>query len=114
MPFAPSSSCRVASCPAPTVRGAYCREHSPERQRPSAARRGYSSASGWPEIRLAWLSLHPWCEEKGCRALATDVHHKVRLQDGGTHDDDNLESRCKPCHSRETAREDAGISRRKS
>jgi 5-methylcytosine-specific restriction protein A len=111
MPYAPLSPCRTPRCPAPATRRGYCPEHSPDRQRPSAARRGYSAASGWPEIRAGVLSLRPYCEAKGCRSLASEVHHEKRLRDGGTNDYDNLVALCRPCHSRISAREDAGISR---
>ena len=36
---------------------------------------------------------------------AQEVHHIIPLADGGTHDEDNLMSLCKPCHSRITAKE---------
>jgi 5-methylcytosine-specific restriction protein A len=111
MPYAPTAACLVSTCPAPRAHGAYCSQHSPERQRPSAARRGYGSGSGWPEIRAGVLSLRPYCEAKGCRSLASEVHHEKRLRDGGTNDYDNLVALCRPCHSRISAREDAGISR---
>ena len=110
MPLAIASPCRFSRCPQKAARGAYCAQHSPDRQRPSAARRGYGAP--WQLIRMATLAYRPWCEEDGCRSLATDVHHRVRLVDGGTHEPDNLIPMCHACHSRITAREDAGISRR--
>lgn len=34
-----------------------------------------------------------------------EVHHKVEVEDGGTDDEDNLASACKPCHTRWSARQ---------
>jgi len=62
----------------------------------------------WRRIRAAYIAGHPLCEQ--CKAAgrltpATEVHHVVPLADGGTHDDTNLMSLCKACHSSITARE---------
>lgn len=38
------------------------------------------------------------CREKGILALASEVDHRVPLFQGGTDDDDNLDSLCDPCH----------------
>ncbi|MGH3340572.1 MAG: HNH endonuclease signature motif containing protein [Propionibacteriaceae bacterium] len=38
--------------------------------------------------------------------MASEVHHRTAMEDGGAaYDFDNLLSTCKPCHSRETRRE---------
>lgn len=34
-----------------------------------------------------------------------EVHHLVEVEDGGTDDDDNLVTACKPCHTRFSARQ---------
>ncbi|TXH46246.1 MAG: hypothetical protein E6Q97_29990 [Desulfurellales bacterium] len=44
------------------------------------------------------------CANAGRVVVATEVHHRVALRNGGTHDSDNLLSLCKPCHSVRTAR----------
>jgi len=45
-------------------------------------------------------------EQPGCLGIANEVHHKVAMEDGGPeYDLTNLISACKPCHSRETRRE---------
>lgn len=54
------------------------------------------------------LARHPLCVEcqaKGMVVAAAEVDHIVPLADGGTNDDENLQSLCKSCHSRKTARE---------
>ena len=78
--------------------------------RPSAARRGYDRR--WQKVRALKLRMDPLCE--GCKRAgrvtpANEVHHVVALADGGERlAMDNLESLCKPCHSRETGRERQG------
>lgn len=63
----------------------------------------------WRKRRRVKLLKDPLCEEckrEGRLTLATDVDHVIphrgdrRLFD----DDDNLQSLCKPCHSKKTAR----------
>ncbi|WP_241871644.1 HNH endonuclease [Corynebacterium diphtheriae] len=35
-----------------------------------------------------------------------EVHHVLPIEHGGTHNFDNLQSLCKPCHSRQSALDD--------
>jgi len=74
---------------------------SPERRE---RKRIYDSAR-WRALRQVILSKYDdVCAQ--CGALASDIHHKVSLADGGDPwDEDNLEALCKRCHSKETARE---------
>lgn len=77
-----------------------------------AARLGaafYNSAQ-WRQLRLRHLAAHPLCAD--CAALggvvaATEVDHIVphRGDRGLMIARSNLQSLCKPCHSRKTARE---------
>lgn len=69
--------------------------------RPSSAARGYDRK--WQAIRADYLSEHPFCVE--CGRPATQVHHVVRLEDGGSHDWTNLQAMCASCHSSHTAKE---------
>jgi 5-methylcytosine-specific restriction endonuclease McrA len=58
--------------------------------------------------RKAKLFANPLCalEHPGCLGIANEVHHRIAMEDGGAeHAMDNLVSACKPCHSRETRRE---------
>jgi 5-methylcytosine-specific restriction protein A len=48
------------------------------------------------------LCERPFCED--CGGFANEVHHIVKLRDGGTHDPSNLLALCKPCHQKRTAR----------
>ncbi len=68
--------------------------------RASASARGYNAE--WQRIRAEYLAVNPYCEI--CGALATDVHHRKSLRFGGTPDDYNLQSLCKSCHSKYTAK----------
>lgn len=104
-------------CPTPgcthLVRGRdrYCEECTRQRQqahdaaRPSSARRGYDAR--WRAIRDRYLAEHPMCAL--CGRPASEVHHKLPLRAGGSHEWSNLQALCKPCHSSQTAKEDGGF-----
>ena len=71
------------------------------------AKRFYSRKS-WLTIRRSKLRANPYCEvclETGTYTDATEVHHKTdRVADQDqAFEWDNLQSICKPCHSRESA-----------
>mgnify|MGYP003136418375 CR=1 FL=1 len=71
-------------------------------KRPSAARRGYDAR--WRRARALQLDNHPWCND--CGKPANEVHHVVALRAGGARlDPANMQSLCKPCHSRKTRAE---------
>jgi 5-methylcytosine-specific restriction enzyme A len=79
-----------------------------DRQRPSAARRGYGPH--WRRARAAFLAQHPLCA--ACRALgrvvpAMVVDHVVphRGDQKLFWDESNWAPACKPCHDAKTARE---------
>lgn len=88
---------------------------------PAEARRGSAHARGytrsWQRLRLRVLADvgrdefrrgGPLC---ACGAAATEVDH-VRPHRGDPDlfwDADNLQSLCKPCHSRKTVAEDGGL-----
>lgn len=49
-------------------------------------------------LNQAYLLDHPFCEvcyEKGVLVEVEEVHHKIPLAEGGTHDRSNLISLCK-------------------
>lgn len=70
------------------------------------SRKQYGRA--WRQIRNRYIQAHPWCvaclkQEK--MTLAEEVDHILPLSRGGTHDERNLQSVCKSCHSRKSAKE---------
>ena len=98
--------CSHPNCPKLTE-GRYCVEHQRqayqrydkyERDPASRKRYGYT----WRRIRSRYVAEHPFCElcfERGVLVLVEEVHHKVPLSVGGTHDWNNLISLCRSCHS---------------
>jgi 5-methylcytosine-specific restriction protein A len=110
MPKRPKRPCSYPGCPHLTE-GRYCEEHEKiMNDRYNRYERPYNSSvrygKSWRKIRNTYLSLHPFCEsclKQGKYIKATEVHHILPLQHGGTHDLENLMSLCKPCHSRITA-----------
>ena len=59
----------------------------------------------WRTTRSLYISKHPLCElceAAGRLTPATEVHHKIPVEDGGSHAEDNLQALCKSCHSRIT------------
>lgn len=69
--------------------------------RSSETRRRYGRA--WHRIRTSYAKEHPFCEicyQKGRLREVEEVHHKVPLSEGGSHDRSNLISLCKSCHAR--------------
>ena len=79
-----------------------------DRERPSAARRGYGSR--WRRARTAFLAHHPLCA--ACRAQgrvvpATVVDHEVphRGHPERFWNEANWQGLCKPCHDAKTASE---------
>jgi 5-methylcytosine-specific restriction protein A len=111
MPRKPKRPCSYPGCPRLTD-NRYCDEHqrltdkqyNKFRRNPEHRKR-YRRA--WKRIRDRYIKAHPLCEEcfKNNRLNpAEEVHHIIPLAKGGTHDDDNLMSLCKACHSRITAK----------
>lgn len=62
----------------------------------------------WLATRARVLRLRPLCIE--CQRVgrvreAVEVDHRLRLADGGTNDDSNLQGLCLDCHKAKTAAE---------
>ena len=100
--------CQYPRCPNLTMVGQYCDVHRAEATRrydklersPDHNRR---YGHDWRQIRNRYISMHPLCEVcllSGKLNPADEVHHIVSLDNGGTHDDDNLQSLCKSCHTK--------------
>ncbi len=80
--------------------------------RASAAKRGYGRR--WQRLRLKFLRANPLgedCARQGKTTAATEVDHKAphNGEPKLLYDWDNLSSKCKPCHSRKTAKQDGGF-----
>src|SRR5574343_1111061 len=105
MPNAPQSKCSYTGCTHPAVPhgGGKCAIHHKayERLRGSSSVKGY--IADWLRVRMAKLYQSPFCEV--CGDAAAEVHHIKPLADGGSHAFDNLQSLCKRCNSRITAKE---------
>ncbi|MHC4695893.1 MAG: HNH endonuclease [Planctomycetota bacterium] len=65
----------------------------------------------WQRVRAVKVAQDPLCEEcgrHGRTTATTEVDHIIPIRQGGAvYDLANLQSMCKPCHSRTTARENA-------
>jgi 5-methylcytosine-specific restriction endonuclease McrA len=86
--------------------------------RPSASRRGYDR--DWEALAKAKLDADPWCahcRRDGRDTPASEVDHIKPFKDKADPlrlDWDNLQSLCKPCHSRKTTQDKLqGTTRRK-
>ena len=107
--------CYKVGCPNLVEKGqTYCDAHAHlkkqwkqnyDDKRQSAAKRGYDRR--WQKVRKIKLITDPLCEH--CGAVATEVDHITPLKRGGDNSMDNLQSLCKPCHSRKTIAEDGGF-----
>lgn len=96
--------CRRPACPSFSVFRGLCAVHLESEHREINARRGSSHAQGygaaWRRTRAHQLRREPRC--RACGARATEVDHVIRRRDGGGDEAANLQSLCKPCHSRKT------------
>ena len=113
MPIRPLKPCNQPRCPA-LVDGRYCDKHKKqnnrlikERRTDKEQQRFYDSAA-WKKLRKLKLSINPLCERcerEGRTVLATIVHHKDYIREGGNllPTLEELESVCLSCHSREHA-----------
>ena len=107
MPRKPKHPCHHPGCPKLTD-DRFCDEHKKLHNRnyekygrDKTAKRKYGRA--WKRIRDRYAAEHPFCElcyEKGVMAKTEQIHHKLPLSEGGTHDRNNLIALCRPCHSR--------------
>ena len=107
MPRKPKRPCSFPGCPKLTE-GRFCEEHGKQENRryekydrDPAVRRRYGRA--WKRIRDRYAAKHPFCEEcqkEGLLRPVEEVHHRLPLAEGGTHDEGNLVSLCQPCHAR--------------
>lgn len=112
MPRKPKKPCSNPSC-SKLVEGRFCDKHLKEYnrayekyERDPAIKKRYGRA--WQKIRNKYINTNPICEEcfkKNVFTKADEVHHILPLSKGGNHNEDNLMSLCKPCHSRISAKD---------
>lgn len=76
-----------------------------ERERGSAARRGYDRR--WRKFRIFYLRRNPMCAwSEGCDQAAREIDHIKPLARGGSkYDYSNLQALCKAHHSMKTQEE---------
>ena len=99
--------CAYPGCPNLTD-GIYCDVHKPK------ANRNYNKytrspdhykkyGTEWRRIREQYAQAHPLCEmclKEGKLTPVEEVHHILPVERGGTHDESNLMSLCKSCHTK--------------
>lgn len=57
----------------------------------------------WKRIRDKYASEHPLCEQclkEGRYVKTEEIHHKLPLSQGGTHEWSNLIALCRSCHAK--------------
>ena len=106
MPTKPKKPCAYPGCPNLTD-GRFCPEHQQKVNsnyekygRDKSTKKRYGRA--WKRIRDKYAAEHPFCElcfERGIIVPTEEIHHKLPLSEGGTHDRSNLIALCKSCHS---------------
>ena len=93
--------CSEAGCASAAVSRGRCRTHASEADRrhdPGGHRKVYSRRR-WAMARRKQIVENPLCER--CGRIATDVHHRVDLRDGGDPSASaNLASLCHECHAK--------------
>lgn len=107
MPRKPKRPCSYPNCPRLTE-GRFCEEHKKaEAKRYEKYNRDPSTHKRygrvWKRIRDSYAAQHPLCEQckaEGKLTPTQEIHHKLPLSKGGTHDRNNLIALCKSCHSR--------------
>lgn len=107
MPRKPKRPCRYPGC-SRLSDDVYCEEHKKLMDRHyEKFSRGYSAneryGSKWKKIRDKYVREHPLCEmclEEGKATIMDEVHHKISVSEGGSHNESNLMSLCKSCHEK--------------
>lgn len=111
MPRKPKRPCSYPRCPNLTDER-FCEEHKKieknkyeKYKRNKGTNKRYGRA--WKRIRDSYVKEHPFCEmcfKQGIVVKVDEVHHKLPLSNGGTHDRSNLISLCRSCHAKEHER----------
>lgn len=114
MPRKPKRPCSYPSCPELTD-GRYCERHEKEMEseynRNNRTYKYLYNSTRWKKLRIKFLKENPLCEE--CKrhgvVTAAEVVDHIIPHKGNKElfwDEDNLQSLCKECHDRKTAKED--------
>jgi len=114
MPRKPKRPCGVNGCPNLTE-GSLCDIHKPlaekrynKYNRDESSKKFYSSKQ-WRNLRKQKLNYCPFCEEcmqRGIIVKANTVDHIIPKKQGGASLElSNLQSLCRECHSRKSAKE---------
>lgn len=106
MPRQPKHPCSYPGCPKLTDKR-FCEEHEKlsnsnyeKYGRDKSTKKRYGRA--WKRIRDKYAAEHPYCElcfERGIIVPTEEIHHKLLLSEGGTHDRRNLIALFKSFHS---------------
>jgi len=114
VPRKPKRPCSYPGCPELT-HGRYCEKHAKEMAREyNRNNRTYKylyNTARWKRLRIQFLKEHPLCEEckrNGVVTAAEVVDHIIPHKGDKKlfWDEGNLQSLCKECHDRKTAKED--------
>jgi len=108
MPDAPLRVCLHPGCSARVPKGR-CVLH--RRDPAQQVRRKFYKTKRWERFSRAYRDRYPLCAEclrQGFTVKATDVHHRVPIQDGSVSpfNEDYLEGLCKACHAKATLAEE--------
>lgn len=84
-----------------------------QRERRATANRSMYRTAAWRSLRKLQLEEYPVCKSPGCAHPASVVDHVIphRGRNDLFFDQANLQSLCKRCHDRKTARSDGGFGR---
>jgi 5-methylcytosine-specific restriction endonuclease McrA len=98
-------ACIERQCPEPATYRGRCKGHARRRDRDTHRNKAIYNSKRWRVLRKRRLFLDPLC---GCGEIATDVDHKVPIEDGGdAFNLENTQSLCASCHGQKTRREQA-------
>jgi len=118
MPSKPQTICSYPGCNTLTLRGR-CPKHETrkedERARTQRRRRDpenlihFYDTLAWKRARDAHKDIEPLCRHcaaEGRTMLGVEVDHIIPIAEGGAElEDSNLQTLCKPCHTRKTIAE---------
>jgi 5-methylcytosine-specific restriction endonuclease McrA len=96
----PLRLCSHRGCPAPASYRGRCGDHARQVARDTHPNRAIYNSKRWQILRRSVLFENPLCR---CGQIATDVHHRHDISQGGDPwDRAALEALCKSCHSQIT------------
>ncbi len=100
--------CQWPGCPETLDGGHYCDEHRRKNVIPKVSDKRYHTAS-WSATRKAVFTRDGYICQM-CRKLVGNesphCDHIIPVSQGGTDDEDNLQTLCQPCHNRKTMEEE--------